>query len=50
VRLDGEGAENDVWYRLRWGSFRSREEAEENARTRCTGLAWTLARAPAAAP
>lgn len=44
VRLDRFQSDDGERHRIRLGNFRSREEAEELARTRCTGLDWRVVR------
>jgi cell division septation protein DedD len=45
VRVEIEEVEGAVWHRLRFGRYRTREEAEESALARCTGLGWRVVRA-----
>jgi cell division septation protein DedD len=44
VRIEVEEADGETWHRLRLGRYGSREEAEESALTRCTGLEWRIVR------
>ena len=44
VRVEVEEAEDATWHRLRFGRYRTREEAEESALARCTGLEWRVVR------
>jgi cell division septation protein DedD len=44
VRVEVEKAEDATWYRLRFGRYRTREDAEESALARCTGLGWRVVR------
>jgi cell division septation protein DedD len=50
VRVVEVSSERGPLYKLRWGSFRNRDEAEESARTRCTGLEWMIVRAGTPSP
>lgn len=44
VRVEAEENGTGSWYRLRFGRFRTSEEAEETALARCTGLEWRIVR------
>ena len=44
VRIDIESDAGGSWNKLRLGRSRTREEAEELGRTRCTGLDWQVVR------
>ena len=44
VRVEVETVEGATWHRLRFGRYRTREEAEESALARCTGLGWRVVR------
>jgi hypothetical protein len=44
VRVEIQESRGEMWYRLRLGSFRTSQEAEETARARCTGLDWRVVR------
>jgi hypothetical protein len=45
VRVEIEEVGGAAWHRLRFGRYRTREEAEESALARCTGLGWRVVRA-----
>lgn len=42
VHVEVEEEEGAAWHRLRFGRYRTREEAEESALARCTGLEWRV--------
>jgi hypothetical protein len=44
VRVEAEQVDGVVWHRIRLGLYGSREEAEESALARCTGLEWRIVR------
>jgi hypothetical protein len=44
VRVEVEEVDGAMWHRVRLGRYRSREEAEESALARCTGLEWRIVR------
>jgi cell division septation protein DedD len=42
LRVEVEEIDGETWHRLRLGRYRTREEAEETALARCTGLEWRI--------
>jgi hypothetical protein len=44
VLVEAEEVEGVTWHRLRFGRYRTREDAEESALARCTGLGWRVVR------
>jgi cell division septation protein DedD len=44
VLVEAEDVEGVTWHRLRFGRYGTREDAEESALARCTGLGWRVVR------